>query len=83
LLTDEIRGLKALRKQADLARKLMGARRRLGFIEAIAQVVRRQKLICMTIALSPECCGGWRASDETCFRIASKLGINFQLPRTM
>ena len=53
------------------------------FIEAIAEVVRRQQLLCMTIALSPECCGGWRASEEMCSRIASKLGINFQLPRTI
>jgi len=49
------------------------------FIEAIAEVIQEEKLICMTIALSPECCGGWQASEIMCSRITSGLGINFEL----
>ena len=49
------------------------------FIESVAEVLRRKKLCCMTIALSPECCGGWSASEELCSRIASGLGLDFRL----
>jgi hypothetical protein len=52
------------------------------FIEAVAKVIRRKKLICMTIALSPECCGGWQASEAMCSRITSGLGISFALPQS-
>jgi hypothetical protein len=48
-------------------------------IEAINEVVRRKTLLCMTIALSPECCGGWSASEEMCSRISQRLGIDFNL----
>ncbi len=50
------------------------------FIEAVAEVIRKGQLICMTIALSPECCGGWHASEAMCSRITSGLGFNFELP---
>jgi hypothetical protein len=36
----------------------------------------------LTIALSPECCGGWEQSEQILDMVLKPLGIEFRLPRT-
>lgn len=47
---------------------------------AVKQVVDSGRLACLTICLSPECCGGWKPAEELCYELCDELGINFRLP---
>lgn len=35
---------------------------------------------CLTICLSPECCGGWGPAEEICYQLCDEIGIDFRLP---
>lgn len=51
---------------------------------AIADAYNDGRISCLTVALSPECCGGWDNWDNSeamCKRFVDTLGIDFQLPR--
>lgn len=47
---------------------------------AIAEALTGNRIACLTVALSPECCGGWANSEALCARLTSTLGIDFKLP---
>jgi len=51
------------------------------FFKIVNDKINRNEIQVVTIALSPECCGGWENSEKVC-RIATKtLGISFKIPR--
>lgn len=35
---------------------------------------------CLTICLSPECCGGWQPAEELCYQFCDEIGVDFRLP---
>lgn len=35
---------------------------------------------CLTICLSPECCGGWEVAEKICYQLCEEIGIDFRLP---
>ncbi|MFC3852454.1 UPF0489 family protein [Salinispirillum marinum] len=37
---------------------------------------------CLTICLSPECCGGWEPAEEICYQLCGEIGIDFRLPES-
>jgi hypothetical protein len=55
------------------------------YIKQLFGSVRRQldagKIECLTLSLSPECCGGWKASEMMCQKAVDILGIDFKLPK--
>ena len=55
--------------------------------EYIAQVfssIKRHledgKVSCLTMCLSPECCGSWESAEELCRKAVEHLGVEFELP---
>jgi hypothetical protein len=55
------------------------------YIEQIFNSIKKQlvdgKILCFTMCLSPECCGGWKAAEEICRKATNILEIDFKLPR--
>jgi UPF0489 domain len=49
--------------------------------EAFSNTMKSGKVACITIALSPECSGGWELAEELTSRACKKLGFNFALPK--
>lgn len=47
---------------------------------AIADANASGLVKCLTIALSPECCGGWDNAEQMCSVLTKQLGISFDLP---
>ena len=35
---------------------------------------------CLTISLSPECCGGWESAEKMCYQLCEQLSLEFRLP---
>lgn len=54
------------------------------YSEMIWQVIRRARdqkcLAALTVALSPECCGGWPLAEQLCSELCQTVGIDFKLP---
>jgi len=48
----------------------------------IKKYLESGKVICLTICLSPECCGGWDAAEKLCYEFCDILGIDFRLPQS-
>lgn len=46
---------------------------------ATATALAEGRVTCLTICLSPECCGGWDASERLCARLSTALGLGFSL----
>lgn len=55
-------------------------------IKAIGQAIKRQndkgKIEVITIALSPEWCGGWDNAKKACSVLTKSMGIDFKLPNS-
>jgi hypothetical protein len=55
------------------------------YIEQIFITIKKyldnKKILCLTICLSPECCGSWEAAEGICAKGAEILGIDFELPK--
>ena len=53
------------------------------FISAFFQILKakidRNEILVMTIALSPECCGGWKNAERVCSIASKELLIGFTL----
>lgn len=53
------------------------------YIENLFKTVKngldRNKILCLTICLSPECCGGWQEAEHALDIAKKELGINFTL----
>ncbi len=56
--------------------------------EYISQIFRtiktyldNSKILCLTICLSPEYCGGWEAAETICSKGVEILGVDFELPQ--
>ncbi len=47
--------------------------------ESIAALQDSGALKCLTIALSPECCGGWANSEELLAKFSESLGVDLRL----
>jgi hypothetical protein len=47
---------------------------------ATAEALFDGRVACLTIALSPECCGSWNSSEKLCSRFLDILGFDFSLP---
>lgn len=45
----------------------------------LKNALQRNRIIGLTIALSPECCGGWKNAESICSIITDKIGLNFKL----
>ena len=45
----------------------------------IAKLIANGKIIILTIALSPECCGTWEAAESMCNRVCEILGLDFKI----
>jgi hypothetical protein len=56
------------------------------YFDAVSDVLKRHlatgKISVLTIALSPDFCGGWQKSESVCAQFCNKLGISFELPNT-
>lgn len=52
------------------------------FIQVMLDLIRAavSKGAILTIALSPECCGGWEPAEQLCDRVCEQLGLDFKLP---
>lgn len=54
------------------------------YISSTFNVIKKHlvsgKVICLTICLSPECCGDWYAAEQICYELCDVLEINFRLP---
>jgi hypothetical protein len=48
---------------------------------SITDAMNANKITCLTVALSPECSGGWENAKRLCGRLAEALGIDFSLPK--
>jgi len=48
--------------------------------ETIKQNMEKGNVACVTIALSPECSGGWDLAEKLASRACKTLGIDFSLP---
>lgn len=49
------------------------------FASILKNALQKNKILCLTISLSPECCGGWVNAESICEIITNKIGINFKL----
>ena len=47
---------------------------------SIKKQLEAKKILCFTMSLSPECCGGWFAAEEMCYKIIKYLELDFKLP---
>jgi hypothetical protein len=47
---------------------------------AVKNALRSGRISCLTICLSPECCGGWGPAEELCYQLSDELGLEFRLP---
>lgn len=47
---------------------------------AISEKIRDRTVSVLTLCLSPECCGGWEASERLCEKACAVLGLDFKLP---
>lgn len=47
--------------------------------ESIAELQAAGGLLCLTIALSPECCGGWENAESLLDKVGAALGMNLAL----
>ncbi|MCP5557453.1 MAG: hypothetical protein H7A55_06835 [Verrucomicrobiaceae bacterium] len=56
------------------------------YIEAVLaplrQLIEHPRCICATVALSPECCGGWHEAESLLSAFTRHTGYDIQLPRT-
>lgn len=54
------------------------------YLEQLFSAIKLQlnngRLASLTICLSPECCGGWEASEKICSKVVELLDIEFELP---
>lgn len=50
------------------------------FFSPLAALLRQGRGQCLTISLSPECCGGWANAEELLALACAGLGLDFQLP---
>ena len=48
--------------------------------ESIRDGIKNAKIRVLTIALSPECCGGWQNAKMLCKKISDIMKLDFQLP---
>lgn len=46
----------------------------------VGQAVKSKRIACLTICLSPECCGGWSSAETICYQLCDEIGISFRLP---
>jgi len=55
------------------------------YSEAVWRVIRNARdqncLAVLTIALSPDCCGGWPLAEQLCSELCQTVGIDFKLPQ--
>lgn len=55
------------------------------YIQKIFSAIKKHlasgQISCLTISLSPECCGGWEPAEEMCYKLCDELGIDFRLPK--
>lgn len=49
--------------------------------QQIRELDSRGRLLTCTIALSPECCGGWEASERACEVLTTAMGMPLRLPQ--
>jgi hypothetical protein len=53
-------------------------------VETLAEQLRRlvdsTRCIALTIAMSPDCCGGWKPAEEALNEVCEALAIDFRLP---
>lgn len=55
------------------------------YLRDVASAVLRARetgeLACLTLSLSPECCGGWAPAEDMAARLCEFLKLDFRLPR--
>ena len=55
------------------------------YIEQLFSSIKKHlddgKIACLTLCLSPECCGGWEAAEALCAKVVEVMGIDFVLPK--
>jgi len=49
--------------------------------KSIANLISDNKDVILTIALSPECCGGWIKAEHQLELLTRELGLDFELPK--
>jgi len=47
---------------------------------SLSSIMNDGNIECLTICLSPECCGGWRNAEELCYQLCGEIGVEFKLP---
>lgn len=47
----------------------------------LKEAMRRGKVAVLTLALSPECSGGWERAESLCAKVCKSLEIDFELPK--
>lgn len=54
------------------------------YIEQVFAGIKKQldngRIACLTLCLSPECCGSWEAAEALCQKVMKIMSINFALP---
>ena len=48
--------------------------------ENLKRLIDKDKIIALTIALSPECCNSWEQAESMCYKICEIMKLDFQLP---
>lgn len=49
---------------------------------SIKTAIEQDSVACLTICLSPECCGGWKNAEDICYQLCDVLGLDFRLPES-
>jgi len=55
------------------------------YIEQVFSTIKKhlddKKIACLTLCLSPECCGSWDAAEALCDKAVNIMSIDFKLPK--
>lgn len=46
---------------------------------SIKKLLDTNKILCFTMSISPECCGGWEMAENMCYKFVKYLKLDFKL----